>query len=436
MSIFKNIQYFSSKAYSMTKNIVVAIKRVKEKLWFRPLVFCILSIIGALIAQLADSTILHELVPEIKTESLSELLNNISASMLVISIFAVGSMISAFSAASNTATPRSFQLTIADDVSKNALSVFIGSFIYSIVALVALKNGYYGRAGHFVLFVFTLLFFALVIITFLRWVDRISKLGRMGHTIKLVEDATAKAIRYRLQYPTLKGLNIVPNQKRGVPIYSTKIGYVQLINMQKLQAIAKKLDILITLNAVPGTFIALDIPLFYVGIENKDYVIDEYYELRTAFTLGDMRYFEEDPRFGLITLSEIASRALSPAVNDPGTAIQIISSHIRLFSLYNNSQGGEELQEEIYTRIAVPQLAITDLFEDAFRPIARDGAANIEVMIRLQKAFRSISKINHNDMTAVAMTHSLQAFSRAEKIMAYKEDIIELKNKSIFNTIP
>jgi uncharacterized membrane protein len=54
--------------------------------------------------------------------------------------------------------------------------------------------------------------------------------------------------------------------------------------------------------------IALDIPLFYVGIENKNYVIDEYYELRTAFTLGDMRYFEEDPRFGLITLSEIASR--------------------------------------------------------------------------------------------------------------------------------
>jgi hypothetical protein len=55
------MQYFSSKQ-SMTKNIVVAIKRVKEKLWFRPLVFCILSIIGALIAQVADSTILHELV--------------------------------------------------------------------------------------------------------------------------------------------------------------------------------------------------------------------------------------------------------------------------------------------------------------------------------------------------------------------------------------
>jgi uncharacterized membrane protein len=86
-----------------------------------------------------------------------------------------------------------------------------------------------------------------------------------------------------------------------------------------------------------------------------------------------MRYFEEDPRFGLITLSEIASRALSPAVNDPGTAIQIISSHIRLFSLYNNSQRRRTSRRNMYTNSST-RLAITDLFEDAFRPIARDGA--------------------------------------------------------------
>jgi uncharacterized membrane protein len=86
--------------------------------------------------KVADSTRLHELVPKINTESLETLLGTISASMLVISIFAVGSMVSAFSAASSTATPRSFKLIIGDDVSRNALSVFIGSFIYSIVATV------------------------------------------------------------------------------------------------------------------------------------------------------------------------------------------------------------------------------------------------------------------------------------------------------------
>jgi uncharacterized membrane protein len=62
-----------------------------------------------------------------------------------------------------------------------------------------------------------------------------------------------------------------------------------------------------------------------------------------------MRYFHEDPRFGLITLSEIASRALS--VNDPSTAIQIISSHVRLFSVWAEVGDGKRKR-----RPAVPEL--------------------------------------------------------------------------------
>nr|WP_262490158.1 DUF2254 domain-containing protein [Christiangramia echinicola] len=134
-------------------------------------------------AQLADDAFLKDWVPTISKESLSDLLNIISASMLVIAIFAVASMVSAFSAASSTATPLSFKLVVTDDVSQNALSTFIGAFIFSIVATVALKNGFYGKAGIFILFVLTILLFAVVIITFLRWVDRISRLGRLSNTI-------------------------------------------------------------------------------------------------------------------------------------------------------------------------------------------------------------------------------------------------------------
>jgi uncharacterized membrane protein len=58
---------------------------------------------------------------------------------------------------------------------------------------------------------------------------------------------------------------------------------------------------------------------------------------------------------------------LYPAVNDPGTAIQIISSHVRLFSLWETGDGEKE-EEKDNDRIAVPELVIGDLFEDAFRP--------------------------------------------------------------------
>lgn len=417
----------------MTQNIVFALNRLKEKLWLRPLIFCVLSVFGALLASIADSNrYLNEIVPQIKTESLEQLLSTISGSMLVISIFAVGSMISAFSAASSTATPRSFKLITADDVSQNALSVFIGSFIYSIVAMVALKNGYYGKAGHFILFLFTLLFFALVILTFLRWVERISKLGRMGHTIKLVEDATTNAIKIRLEFPTLSGIAINPNQEKGLAIYSDTTAYVQQINISRLQKIAEALDAIITVNAIPGSFATLDKPLFYILLKSTAAEIPDYIELKKTFTMGDMRYFDEDPRFGLITLSEIASRALSPAVNDPGTAIQIIGSYVRLFSLWDKTSADKNSKKDNYDRIAVPEISIDDLFTDAFRPISRDGAGNIEVMIRLQKAFNSISRIDNIDLKKACLLHSQEAFERAKQEMKYKTDLEVLKEQCLF----
>ena len=420
----------------MKENIFFAFQRIKDKLWFRPVIFCLISLLGALLAQVADNTQLHELVPNIKTESITELLNIISSSMLVIATFTVGSMISAFAAASNTATPRSFNLIITDDVSRNSLSAFIGSFIFSIVALVALKNGYYGKAGLFTLFVLTLLFFTLVILTFLRWVERISRLGRMGHTIKLIEDATHHAICRRINSPTLQGIKISPDMTKGMEVFSERAGYVVTINMAQLQEIAESLDITFILNAIPGKFVSIDQPLLYIDANrtNKTKAINTK-EIINCFTINDMRFFEEDPRFGIITLSEIASRALSPAVNDPGTAIQIISSHVRLLSLYNQPQTKKECKDEIYNRVAVPELVIADLFEDAFRPIARDGAANIEVMLRLQKALRTISKINHDGMAEAATYHSLEAYSRAEQVMSLPADLITLQKKTM-SSIP
>jgi uncharacterized membrane protein len=87
---------------------------------------------------------------------------------------------------------------------------------------------------------------------------------------------------------------------------------------------------LITINAIPGSFSAIDQPLFYISLQESTTTEQDYNDMRKAFVIGDMRYFDEDPRFGLITLRNC--RALSPAVNDPGTAIQIISSYVRLFS--------------------------------------------------------------------------------------------------------
>ncbi|NNC82630.1 MAG: DUF2254 domain-containing protein [Flavobacteriales bacterium] len=416
----------------MKKKLILYSHRIREQLWFRPFLFCLFSVMAALIANKADGFGIEDMVPDVEQESIGSLLDIISASMLVISIFAVTSMISAFSSASNTATPRSFKVVVTDDVSQNALSVFIGAFIFSIVATIALDNGYYGKSGRFILFLITLTLFAAVILTFLRWVDRISRLGRLEHTIKQIERVVTRSLSKYLEHPTRKGRAIEGEWENALAVYANETGYVQHLHLELLQELAEDEDLNIRLNCLPGKFIHENHPIAYYRSKGEADVVRIGTEVCEAITMGETRHFDEDPRFGLIALTEIASRALSPGINDPGTAIQIIGSHERLFFQWNSKDEQADRPEVEYDRIEVPELSVEDFFEDAFRPIARDGAGNIEVMLRLQKTLSSIYTIADPQLQKYALQHSEQAYRRAEASIDAEKDLQTLRDACLF----
>ncbi|MDH3505033.1 MAG: DUF2254 domain-containing protein [Nitrospirota bacterium] len=399
------------------------LNRISERLWVKPLAMCLLSIAAAFLAKTADNTDIGQFVPEITPDSIETLLTIISASMLVIATFAVASMVSAYASASTTATPRSFPLVISDDVSQNALSTFIGAFIFSIVALIALQNGFYDKAGRFGLFALTLVVFAMVILTFVRWVDRIARLGRLGGTIDKVETATAAALQQRRCAPTLGGVPAGPRQDGDRAIYGRTIGYVQRVDVTALQTYAEKYGGRITVAALPGTFVAPGRVLAYVTADSGVLTDIDTSQIAQAFLIGDDRIFDEDPRFGLIVLSEIASRALSPAVNDPGTAIDIIGTLVRLFAGWSEPLKESDTRPCECDRVEVPEISLRDMFDDAFTAIARDGAGTIEVAGRLQKAFESLASIEHAMMRSVARYHAGLALARAEKALDLPEDL-------------
>lgn len=417
----------------MRKKIIIYYNRIREHLWFRPLVFCLISVVAALIAHQADKTRLNDLVPIIKAESIEGLLDIISSSMLVISIFAVASMVSAFSAASNTATPRSFKIVVTDDVSRYALSTFIGAFIYGIVATVALDNGYYNQAGKFILFLITLILFVVVILTFLRWVDRISRLGRLEHTIMQVETVAAKSLSIYIKKPLLNGLPINGKFKDGKSVLADSVGYVQHINMGTLQELAKEMELKIQLNCLPGKSVHENSKIAFISSVQDLDMREVSQKVNDAIHVGHTRLFDDDPRFGLIALSEIASRALSPGINDPGTAIQIIGSQERLLFLWNIEIENKKKSTALYDCIEVPDISMEDFFDDAFRPVSRDGAGNIEVMLRLQKAFNSLETINNAKIKAAAFQYSKSAFNRAKLAIKLKDDLDILEKQCLFS---
>lgn len=399
------------------------LNRISERLWVRPLAMSVMSTAAVFLAKTVDNTGIGRFVPAITQDSIETLLAIIAASMLVIATFAVASMVSAYASASNTATPRSFSLVISDDVSQNALSTFIGAFIFSIVALIALKNGYYDKAARFVLFALTLMVLAMVIVTFVSWVDRIARLGRLGGTIDKVEAATAAALQRRRCAPTLRGVPAGQRHNGGQAIYGGTIGYVQRVDVTALQRFAEKSRVRITVAALPGTFSAPGRALAYVAADSGGLSDIDTSQIGKAFLIGGDRQFDEDPRFGLIVLSEIASRALSPAVNDPGTAIHIIGTFVRLFALWSEPIEEGDTRTSECDRVEVPKISLWDMFDDAFTAIARDGAGAIEVAGRLQKAFESLASIGDGAMRDAARHHARLALARAENMLSLPEDL-------------
>lgn len=124
-----------------------------------------------------------------------------------------------------------------------------------------------------------------------------------------------------------------------------------------------------------------------------------------------------------MALAEIAARALSPAVNDPGTAIDIIGTFVRLFARW--AEPGEA--DVRYDRVFVPELSTVDMFDDAFTAIARDGAGTVEVGIRLFKGFVALASLGDEQMRLAAVQHARLALARAEGALKLPEEIARIR---------
>ncbi len=418
----------------MWDHMSFVLKRLHERLWIKPLIVCVLSIGAVLLANPMDMTEFGGSLPEVSREATETLLKIMASSMLMMATFAVASMVGAYASATRTATPRSFPLVIADGVSQNALSAFIGAFIYSVVALLALMNGFYGgRASQFFLFSLTIVVLAVVIITFIWWVDNIARLGQLGHTIDKVEETAAEAIRKRHAAPRLGGVAAFGPPDGGRAVFGEAIGYLRRVDAASLQARALESHLRIVVAALPGTFCTPNRPVAWVNREESGSVSDEDAEaIAASFVIGGSRVFDQDPRLGLLALSEIASRALSPAVNDPGTAIVVTGTLVRLFVMWNKcgQAGGDSTVP--FDRVAVPELSVADMFDDAFTGIARDGAGNVEVVVRLLKALESLAVADDAAMRDSALRHARLALVRAENALKVPEDLAAVREVAKF----
>ncbi|HEX4500134.1 MAG TPA: DUF2254 domain-containing protein [Scandinavium sp.] len=391
--------------------------QLTRQLWFRISLFAVLAVLSAL-----SSIALKPFIPAsvggiVGAEAVDNILNILASSMLAVTTFSLSIMVSAYSSASTSVTPRATRLMMEDSVTQNVLATFIGSFLFSLVGIVARSMGAYGEQGRVVLFITTLVVITLMIIMLLRWIQHLSLLGRVGETTLRVEEATRSALENRVNVPYMGGNLWTAPPKDALPLYPAEIGYIQNIDVAMLNEFAVDKDVQLYLPCQIGAFIHPAQAIVWLTPARDDI---ETSPILDAITIHAERSFDQDPRFGLSVLAEIASRALSPAVNDPGTAIDVTGRAVRLLAICGEKK--TDGAEVLYPQVFVKPLLTADLFDDIFNPIARDGAALIEVQMRLAKSLQALAQLNPEEFAADARRYLVIILAWAETKMESPPD--------------
>lgn len=383
--------------------------KLSTQLWVRPAAYSVAALLWVLLATLAEYFLPKAWRIDISKETLVNLFSILASTMLTVATFSVSAIAAAYASVSTSATPRATKVVMADTGTQTTLAAFLATFIYAVVSLTALSAIDFKPSGRLLLFGGFVFLVAWVLLSFLRWVDRVTRLGRMGDTLERIAVAGRKNfcdVRLKLLGGSSQEGRERPRDGRELTF--DRFGYVQYIDMPALQALAEKHDGEIWLDARPGKSAVpgQSYGMFATKAELDD---DDREVLASAISIGDDRNFSMDPRFVLIMLAEVADKALSPAVNDPGTAIRVMALDLEL--LHGWVKTGREAagREPEFDRIRVAPISARSLIQDAFTPIIRDGAGSLEVVTRLHKTLHALEALGHDKLSAAVRECRVEA---------------------------
>ena len=111
--------------------------------------------------------------------------------------------------------------------------------------------------------------------------------------------------------------------------------------------------------------------------------------LLSAIDVGPTRTMQQDVEFGIIQIVDIALKAISPAVNDPTTAINCIDQLARIMILWaSRAEPASHLHAPPHVlRLAIPWIGYEGLLDTAFEQIRHYAKSDIAVSLRLLRAF-------------------------------------------------
>ena len=401
-----------------------------KKLWVRVMIMGFLAIFAVAISSVTEDWIPEKFGTALTGDAADRLLSIIANAMLAVTTFSLSVMVSLYRSISTQWTPRIHRLIIQDLTTQNTLAVFIGAYVYALIAIIMREMGVFDDKRAFVLFLMTCLVLAVIVGYLIRWVLHLQSFGSLIDTSRQVEETTRQSFDERLKNPCLGARPLVDEIPSDAEVHrAQQSGYIQHIYPEALNRVAQNHGVEIYLLRSIGDFVYINEPL--LKIRRIGARADESHTEQTladgigaAITTGDLRTFDQDPRFGLVVMGEVASKALSPGVNDPGTAIDVINRIGRVLTDYKDER--TNIRDNPLDNIFVPPLDPYDLMQDGFGALARDGGAVVEVQQSLQRTLTALLSHPDEGLSRAARGASELHLRRALSVIEFEPDRFRL----------
>ena len=325
------------------------------------------------------------LVLPMSVSSATAIYSAIASGMLALTgiVFSLAFVMVQFSATAYS--PRLVLWIARDPMLSHALGVFTATFLYPIAAITGVDRNGSGKVP----FVSAWIVVVLLIASVGMFIGLIQGIGLLQVNRMLIFTGNQGRRVIETTYPPINsqlGATQLDDFRRSAPI-QTLIHHgrphsVQAVKIATLVSLAKASGGVIEMVAVVGDTVVERAPLLHVYGSKRP--IEER-KLWNAVEIGDERTFEQDPKYAIRLLVDIAIRALSPAVNDPTTAVQALDQIEDLLLRLGERQLeiGTFRDTEGRLRLVIPFPSWDDLLRLAFDEICACGASSVQVMRRM-----------------------------------------------------
>jgi uncharacterized membrane protein len=306
-------------------------ERLDTSIWLIPIGLCLLSALLAVMMLWLDRHLgksgLELAYSAMPLSSARQVLGVIAGSIISVGGVAFSVTMVALTLTSGQYGPKILRNFLEDSSSKVTLGLFLGTYVYTLIVLTG-----YTQADHprFTVFISLILAF-LALVAFVGFIHRTATdlqadqvIYRIGAQLQHALTAfTAEAEASDRTTATLTWRRAA-RSRRAFPVAATGGGYVQTIDYPGLVNWCDRNNCLLQVHVRAGDFVVSGECLFKVFRRSAEGLESAVADLNAHIVLGPIRTPIQDPEHAITQLNQLAARALSPGVNDPGTAVTCI----------------------------------------------------------------------------------------------------------------